>query len=229
MTSGDPFPGGSDASDRATALWACGALERAFPGGGGRTVVPWPSAPRQRGRKVVDDPDVLRLLVGPPTVADLDPRRMYATQTFCVSSHVAYYRTGVWERTGQTSADRGRAHNRYPLVWVDNVGRQILLAGHHRSLAALIDSRPVRCRVLRSTGDDSSAVLPLLLVGEGCAVAHTVATDPATAAHLVQDGRTALVPDRLAAERTLVTLGLPADVVDDRMTMATTGRCMIAA
>ncbi len=194
-----------------------------------RRVVPWRSAPQAKGQPIVERDDVARLVAGPPALADLGPRAMFATQTYCVASHVAYYLTPEWARTGRTSADPGVATNRYPLVWIDGDGRQILLGGHHRSLAAVIEGRPVRCRVLRH-GDEPLAVLPLLLAGPMSTTATLGATstdDSDQAAALVAAVRTVLVPDLAVARRVLERLGLDGDVGADRLAMATTGRCQL--
>lgn len=213
-------------SEAAARLSSCRELASAFSGD--RRVVPWPSAPRRKGEPVVATGDIGRLIAGPPALADLDPRVMFATQTFCVASHVAYYLGPEWARTGRTSADAGKPSNRYPLVWVDGDGRQILLGGHHRSLAALIQGRPVRCRVLRAEGDDAVAVLPLLLAGPSAPVPHGATSDPAEATATITALSTALVPDLSVARETLVRLGFAEDLIADRLEMATTGRCRLS-
>ncbi len=213
-------------SEAAARLWSCRELASAF--NGDRRVVPWPSAPRRKREPVVAAEDIGRLIAGPPALADLDPRVMFATQIFCVAHHVAYYLGPEWARTGRTSADAGKPSNRYPLVWVDGDGRQILLGGHHRSLAALIQGRPVRCRVLRTEGDDAVAVLPLLLAGSAATVDHLATSEPAEAATTIEAAATALVPDLSIARETLVRLGFTEELIADRIEMATTGRCRLA-
>lgn len=214
-------------SEAAAHVWGCGDLASVF--NSAMRVVPWPSAPQRKGQPVVASEDVGRLITGPPALADLDPRAMFATQTFCVASHVGYYLGSEWPRTGRTSADPGKFANRYPLVWVDPDGRQILLGGHHRSLAALIQGRPVRCRVLRTEGDDAVAVLPLLLAGSSARVDHRATSDPVEAAATVEAVRTALVPDLEIARQTMVRLGFADELIADRLEMATTGRCRLSA
>ena len=213
-------------SPTANSLWGCGDLAKAFSGD--RRVVPWPSAPRSKRKPLIAQRDVDRLLGGPPALADLDPRPMFATQTFCVASHVHYYLTPTWARTGRTSADQGKSQNRYPLVWIDEAGRQIILGGHHRSLAALIEGRPVRSRILRPEGDLATAVLPLLLVGASSPLADLATTDAGAASVAIEAVRTVLVPDLATASDVLRHLGLGDELADDRLTMATTGRCRLA-
>lgn len=214
-----PLQARTEAAER---LWGSGSVEAAFSSD--RRVVPWPLAPRRKGQPYVAQEDMARLLTGPPALVDLDPRLMHATQTFCVASHVRYYLTETWERTGITSADPGVASNRYPLVWIDGEGRQIVLGGHHRSLAALLDGRPVRCRVLRTDPDGALALLPVLLIGESASVPTTATDDAATAARLVARRQTVLVPDLDTGQRVLAELGLSEAAIADRTAMASTGR-----
>ena len=211
----------------ACSLWGIGELGKAFTGD--RRVVPWPSAPRWKGRPLIAQDDIDHLLGGPPAIADLDPRPMFATQTFCVASHVSYYLTSRWPRTGRTSADQARPQNRYPLVWIDDGGRQLLLGGHHRSLAALIQGRPVRCRVRRAEASAATPVLPLLLVGSISVLADLATEDAQVAAAAVGASRTALVPDFATAAEVLRQLDFNDELAHDRLTMARTGRCRLAA
>ncbi|MGI8755651.1 MAG: hypothetical protein ACR2MB_07285 [Acidimicrobiales bacterium] len=213
-------------SPTANLLWGCGDVAAAFTGD--RRVVPWPSAPRWKHKPLIEQGDVDRLLGGPPALADLEPRAMFATQTFCVASHVRYYAGTEWARTGRTSADQGRPQNRYPLVWIDEDGRQILLGGHHRSLAALIQGRPVRCRVLRPEGDSATAVLPLLLIGSTSALAELATSHASAAATAIEEARTVLVSDLATAADVLCHLGFSDELAEDRLTMARTGHTRLA-
>lgn len=215
-------PGTTDAAAR---LWASGDVAAAF--GSDRAVVPWRSAPRLKGEPLVTPDQVRALLAGGPWVVDVDPRTLHATQPWVVASHAAYYVTGVWETTGTTSADRASAANRHPLVHVDDRGRAVILAGHHRSFVALVEGRPVRARVLRPPGSTTVAVLPRLLAGPESPVPHRVVTVPDEAAAVIRAGTTVLVPTLAHAEPVLVALGLGPDLVADRLAMAEHGRCLL--
>lgn len=205
-------------------LWGCGSVAAVF-GDSELRVAPWSTASRTRKAPLYEQHELTALLDGPPRLTRLDPRVLLATQTWVLATHVGYYLTGQWERSGTTSADRDRFHNRYPLVHVDVNGRHILLAGHHRSMAALIEGRPVLARMLRAESP-AVAVLPHLLVGTASPSAHTVTNDPTEAAAAVAVGQTALVPDLASAEATMEKLGLAADLIEDRVAMATSGRCL---
>ena len=215
-------PGTTDAAAR---LWGSGDVAAAFSSD--KTVVPWRSAPRRKHEPLVTPDQVSSLLAGGPWVVDVDPRTMHATQPWVVASHAAHYVTGVWETTGATSADLASFANRYPLVHVDDRGRSIILAGHHRSFVALVEGRPVRARVLRPPGTTTVAVLPRLLAGPESPVPHRVATDPDEAAAAIRAGTTVLVPTLAHAEPVLKALGLPPDLVADRLAMAEHGRCFL--
>ena len=222
-----PIPASWWTSAVALGLWGRGGIDGLFHSP--LKVVPWKSAPQRKGHPVVGSLDRARLLAGAPAVADLDPRFMLSTQTYVVESHVRHYLTDTWETTGRTSAEQGRSHNRWPLVWIDEQGHQILLGGHHRSLAALIQARMVRCRVLRPPGDSALAVLPRLLVGASTSLPHHSVDDPDIAAAEITGGTTVLVPDLAVAESALQALGLSPDLVADRLAMAGTGHVQIAA
>ena len=79
-------------------------------------------------------------------------------------THAAYYLTGEWEITGRTSADMHFFANRYP-TFVERRGQLIIATGHHRSLAALIEGRPVLARVV---ADDPQpvAITPHLAISD---------------------------------------------------------------
>lgn len=235
MTGPDDAPAGAPTSpvdghppgttDAAARLWATGDVAATFTSD--RRVVPWRSAPRRKGEPLVAPEQVAALLAGGPSVVDVDPRPLHATQPWVVGSHAAHYVTGVWETTGTTSADRASFANRYPLVHVDDRGRAIILAGHHRSFVALVSGRPVRARVLRPPGTTTVAVLPRLLAGPGSPVPHRAVTDPDEAATAIRHGTTVLVPTLAHAEPVLVALGLTPDLVADRLAMAEHGRCLL--
>lgn len=222
-----PSPAADATFEAADRLWNLGSVEGLFTSP--QRVVPWKSAPRSKHRPLLTDDDKRRLCTGPPAIADLDPRYMFATQTFCIAPHVAHYLTDIWETTGRTSANPGTSLNRWPLVWIDEKGHQILLGGHHRSMAALIQGRSVRCRVVRQHGDETRAVLPRLLVGATTGIDHHRTTDPTHASSLIRSGATVLVPDFGIAEATLIAMDQRDDVIADRLHMADVGRCRMVA
>jgi hypothetical protein len=194
----------------------CGDLDAVFDRQD-RTVVPWGRAgyTRDERRRL---PRLARsTLVGPPQLADIDSTSVYASQTFVVRHHVAYYLTGNWHRTGRTAADQDQVENRYPLIYLDRRNRHVLLGGHHRAMAALIEGRPLRARVLRTDPLEAVAVLPLLLAGARSELVHLRTDDPIHAADLIVQGVTVLVPDPGIAATTLQHLGVDAHEIAERV------------
>jgi hypothetical protein len=59
-------------------------------------------------------------------------------------SGVEYYSGQEYDRTGETFADNEKAGNRFPVVYSRNDGTNIILSGHHRATAALLQGRPLR-------------------------------------------------------------------------------------
>jgi hypothetical protein len=140
-------------------LWGCDDPDRLF-GVHARTPAPWPRAPRRRDRPAVDLDAVAALVRSPVALRDVDPRALWSSQPWVLREHVSYYRTGRWERTGETSADRFSAHNQFPIVLDDHRSRAVIVAGHHRAAAALLAGRPLTVRVVATDG--RAAITPLL-------------------------------------------------------------------
>ena len=140
-------------------LWGCGDPDRLF-GAHPRASAPWPRAPRRKHQPAVDLGAVAALVQSPVALRDVDPRGLWSGQPWVLREHVSYYRTGRWERTGETSADRFSELNQYPVVFDDHRGRPVIVAGHHRATAALLAGRPLTVRVPATDG--RSAITPLL-------------------------------------------------------------------
>lgn len=141
-------------------------LDAAF-GSHARIVVPWPCPGRRKHEPLYDHELVGRFVSEQPRLTEVDPTGLHATQTWVVRSHVDYYLSGEWERTGRTSADMHQRANRYPLIHLDSRGRLLILAGHHRSMAALIEGRPVLARVVGTSPDVGVAVTPSVIATGG--------------------------------------------------------------
>lgn len=176
--------------------WKAGQAEAVF-GDHVKVIAPWHSGNRRRALTLLDDIQV------PVRLRPVDPRRLSCTQTWVVRHHVEYYLTGEWERTGRTSADRGQAANRFPIVVGDTI-----VAGHHRTAAALLAGRMLLVRAVEGAGP--IAVTPTLFIG---------AEDPQVV------GATTVGDDQ-AARLVLERRGLSELEVADRMSMATTGRVL---
>lgn len=141
-------------------------LDEAF-GGHSQIVVPWPRPGRPKHEPLYDRDVVGRFVSQQPGLTEVDPADLYATQTWVLRSHVGYYLAGEWERTGRTSADMHKRANRYPLIYPGARGRLLILAGHHRSMAALIEGRPVLARLVGPSPDVGVAVTPSVAAENG--------------------------------------------------------------
>src|SRR5690606_1154649 len=98
------------------------------------------------------------------------------------------------------SADQHAEHNRFPLVIRNHRGHDLVLAGHHRAAAALLEGRPVRARAIATT--DAFSVIPLLRVDPAAPTVH-----PAHAAAQLEEGRQLTVASLATAADVLTTIG----------------------
>jgi hypothetical protein len=137
-------------------LWGSGGLpqdQQAKP----TVTLPFPGA---RGRAALArtyDLDVVRsaMLDEHHPVTEVDPRRLSATQPSATTSGISHYLSPDYQRTGQTFADtiQGLGHhtagNRIPVVYQTDDGREsVLMSGHHRAYAALLQGRPLMAKVV---------------------------------------------------------------------------------
>lgn len=109
---------------------------------------PWPRAPRRKGERLYAADLVREGLREPHTVESVDPTILYATQPNLTRPGVEYYLSGEYLRTGRTFAD-GSVGNRVPVVYVNSRGEHLILSGHHRAAAALINREPLNAIVIR--------------------------------------------------------------------------------
>ena len=75
---------------------------------------------------------------------EMDPRDLHATQPWVTQEGVSYYSGSKYRETGQTFKDMDQPTNRYPTVYTDRRGRNLLLGGHHRATAALLRGEQFR-------------------------------------------------------------------------------------
>jgi hypothetical protein len=191
-------------------LFGCGDLDALF-GGQPRVLAPWPRGPRRKHEPAIDVGAVEELLARPVELIDADPRELCASQRWVVRHHAGYYLTGEWERTGRTSADVFVELNQFPVV-VDRHGRLVIVSGHHRTAAALVEGRPLRVRVAAS--GERFAVTSLLFVDPNSAV------DTESACASIVAGEVAAVATAADAGAVLRSLAVPDDEVRWRLTAA---------
>lgn len=179
-------------------LWGCDDPDQLF-GVHARTPAPWPRAPRRKDRPAVDLDAVAVLVRSLVALRDVDPRGLWSSQPWVLREHVGYYRTGRWERTGETAADRFSEHNQFPIVLDDHRGRPVIVAGHHRAAAALLAGRPLTVRAMATDG--RWAITPLLWYDPN--VAATAAAEVAAAVDAGRPGDVTTLDDAAEALRRL--------------------------
>lgn len=121
-----------------------------FFGGGETHVAPFPSVGGLKNRQPYDR-DVVRsaLRENPPSLVDIDPRTLKATQSHVTKGGVQFYEGDTYNKTGETYADSHLESNRYPVVYsrenhLTGNTDHMILAGHHRATAALLRGEPLR-------------------------------------------------------------------------------------
>jgi len=129
---------------------------------------PWPSASRSKAHGLIDPEErdaIHSALSSAPSLSEVDPRAIFASQPSVVRHHLNYYMGSQYELTGATSADQSDIGNRFPVVLertvrdvqpnriaqrgTDLMRQRILLSGHHRATAALLRGQPLRAVVVR--------------------------------------------------------------------------------
>lgn len=142
----DPFAAGYVRTHR---LYASNDLVKMF-GGAPSTTAPWDTAPRSKtGPGTFDRIAVANVLSRPPQLREFDPRHLHATQPSVLRHIVSHYLEGDYERTGNTFADQHNVGNKYPVVYTNHRGMNIILSGHHRASAALLRGQPLLARHVR--------------------------------------------------------------------------------
>lgn len=175
-------------------LYGADDLDALFGHGHAKAACPFPSVGRLKQPEPQPEIDFL----APVHLALLDPRTLWGSQPWVLREHTAYYRTGRWEQTGETSADRDQPSNWYPLVTTDRLGRSVIRAGHHRAVAALLRGSPLLARVVPESTDRAVAVLPHVLLGRTSGLPHLKCRSAGEIVHTVREGRTALCEDAAA-------------------------------
>jgi hypothetical protein len=137
-------------------LYGSKDIERLFPEGAPSAAAPWPIAARRKDRQDYDPELVREALHQPAELAEIDPRHLRATQPRVTRGGVDYYLGDTYNQTGETYADQGNVGNAFPVVYSRrNEYRQadwqpeyehLLLSGHHRGSAALLQGRQFQAR-----------------------------------------------------------------------------------
>ena len=179
--------------------YGCGDLDVVF-GDADIALCPWERAGRLKTGDPILESNTAEVLAAPVWLSLVDPRQLWASQPWVLRTHAAYYRTGEWERTGVTSADRHVEANRFPVIVPDRLDRLVIRTGHHRALAALVDGRPLLCRLATAAPDGAVAVTPSLLVGTHSRLPHVQVSNAASAVAYIESGTAVLCDEVLARE-----------------------------
>lgn len=146
MSRADEFFGAGSAS-------ASAGVDRMFPSGSVAAGVPWAQAGRSKSRPVVGDRDVIgkELMQPPPAqLREFDPRTLTASQGMLTRDAVAHYMTDDYARTGRPYRDQHEIGNQTPLVYrrpARTGGHEdVIMSGHHRAAAALLQGRQFPAR-----------------------------------------------------------------------------------
>lgn len=141
---------------RSAEFYGAGDIEKMFPESKPLTAVPWDQMGRRKDRQDYSRDLVaehLRKLPGPEDIHEIDPRILHATQPSITRAGVQHYLQHDYRHGGPTWADQHDIGNRIPLVYKreDLYGREpqhILLSGHHRAAATLLQGRQFRVRMI---------------------------------------------------------------------------------
>lgn len=189
----------TDGHRTAVRLFGCGDLGQLF-GQHPQVIAPWPRAPRSKATPAFDRDAIGRLLRAPVELEEVDPRELWASQPWVLRRHAEHYLTQTWERTGRTSADAHVELNRFPVIFVDHRQRSVIIAGHHRATAALVEGRPLMIR--RAAETSTHAITPLLWCDPSADE-----LDAFDACRRITAGQRVTVPDTESAEQILHALG----------------------
>lgn len=108
------------------------------------TTSPFPSAGRLKSHQDYD-PNIVREALQHPEkheTVPMDPRTLRSTQPSVTREGVKHYmQGGDYERTKETFGDKGNPGNTRPVVYTRSDGQNLLLSGHHRAAAALLQGQ----------------------------------------------------------------------------------------
>ena len=92
---------------------------------------------------------VAKGLSEPPHLQEVDPRELMATQGSVTREGVAHYLGPQFQQHGTLYADVHNQGNQHPTVYQrERDGGQMILSGHHRATAALMNGKQLQARVI---------------------------------------------------------------------------------
>ena len=133
-------------ADQFTQHWGKG-MGSLFPeGSSGKTTPPFPAAGRRKSQMPYDQDLVHKTLAGSPVPEAIDPRTVSSTQSWVTRAGVAHYMDEGNRTKGVLFGDAHEPGNQTPVVYSrkeceDCPETHMLLTGHHRATAALLQGR----------------------------------------------------------------------------------------
>ena len=125
-------------------------MEALFPEDGSPVqAIPFPRAGRSRKFHDREQHLVVDAIRQQGPVELVDPRMLSATQPSVTSPGVRYYMDPANRDGGALFADADNAGNRMPVIYIRDGETALILSGHHRATAALLQGRPLRAIVVR--------------------------------------------------------------------------------
>lgn len=116
-------------------LYGSHDVERLFPEGKPSTITPWGSTTRSKVRQDYEK-DKVESALKDRQLSDIDPRNLKSTQPFITRAGVSHY----MQPGAPVYRDSHQAGNKDPVVYKRGE-EHILLSGHHRAAAALLQGR----------------------------------------------------------------------------------------
>jgi hypothetical protein len=137
---------------RTRALFGAKDIEALFPRGSAPvTTVPFPGAGRRKREPLFSREAVHEELRRPARLVDIDPRILSASQPGITRAGIAHYLGEEYEHLGRTFAEQHNVGNQFPFVVTRrrsgmDLAEHVLIAGHHRATAALLQGRRLPSR-----------------------------------------------------------------------------------
>lgn len=144
-------------SNRSEQFYGAQDIGKMFPEARPLTVAPFEQMGRRTDRQDYDREmvaDHLRKPPGPDDFHELDPRTLHASQPSVTRGGVSHYMDNDYrDGTRPTYADQDMAGNRHPIVYrrsglEGRPAQDIILSGHHRAAASLLQGRQFRARLI---------------------------------------------------------------------------------
>ena len=139
-----PDPAISSQFSRVNRMHGSRDLDKVSSSAAAPGVAPWPGAGKSKNAPLYDQNVVREALTQPRSQKDIrpqDPRQLHATQTGLTRGGVGHYMSDEYAQTGRMHADGSNVGNVNPVMYHKKDGRSLILSGHHRAGAALLQGK----------------------------------------------------------------------------------------